>query len=94
MNSLVKQWRQDDRYPLTRKILKNKIEKLIRGTRKLGYKDLPILVAVFIQCEFHLLIYANEWINKRRPECVISHLNIPNWFTRSHPLKGGNCMRG
>ena len=23
-------------------------------------------------------------------ECVLSHLNIRNWFTRSHPSNGGD----
>ena len=28
------------------------------------------------------------WINKECSECIIPYLNIPYWFTQSHPSKG------
>jgi predicted Zn-dependent protease len=44
-------------------------------------------------CDFLLLIDVNEWINNECDECVLPHLNICDWFTRSHPSKGENRTR-
>jgi hypothetical protein len=35
----------------------------------------------------------NEWINNECAESMLSHLNIPNWFTHSHPSKAENHPR-
>ena len=51
------------------------------------------------QCDFLLLIDVNEWTNNECAECMLPHLNICHWCTRSHPSKGENrgesckCMR-
>ncbi len=37
------------------------------------------------QCDFLLLIDVNEWINNECAEGMLPHLNICDWFTRSHP---------
>jgi hypothetical protein len=39
-------------------------------------------------CDFLFLTDVNDWIIGEYAECVIPHLNIRNWFTRSHPSKG------
>jgi hypothetical protein len=44
-------------------------------------------------CHFLLLIDVNEWINNECAECVLPHLNIRDWSTRSHPSKGESCTR-
>jgi hypothetical protein len=43
--------------------------------------------------DFLLLVNVNEWINNECAECALPHLNIRDWFTRSHPLKGENRTR-
>jgi hypothetical protein len=43
----------------------------------------------FFCCYFLLLIDVNEWIDDECAECVLPHLNIRDWFTRSH-LSGEN----
>ncbi len=45
------------------------------------------------QCDFHPLIDVNEWINDECAECMLRHLNICDWFTRSHPSNGENRTR-
>jgi hypothetical protein len=40
--------------------------------------------------DFLLLKDVNEWIINERAECVLPHINIRNWFTRSHPSKEDN----
>ena len=43
--------------------------------------------------DFLLLIDVNERINNRCAEGVLLRLYIRDWFTRSHPSKGGNRTR-
>ena len=40
--------------------------------------------------DFRLLTDVIEWANNECSECMISHLNISNRFTFSHPLKEEN----
>jgi hypothetical protein len=44
----------------------------------------------FFAAFFLLLTDVNERTNKGCAECVLPHLYIRDWFTRSHPSKGGN----
>lgn len=37
--------------------------------------------------QFSLLMDVNELINKECFKCVISYLNLSNWFTHSHPYQ-------
>jgi hypothetical protein len=59
------------------------------GKSSLAYKG-PFTI---FGCDFLLLIDVNEWINNECAECVLPHLNIRDWFTRSHPSKGENRTR-
>ena len=52
----------------------------------------PFTRAIFC-CDFVLLMDVNEWINNECPECVLPHLSICDWITRSHPSKGENRTR-
>jgi hypothetical protein len=52
-----------------------------------------MLIACSHERYFLLLTNVNEWINNECAECVLPHLNICDWFTRSHPLKGENRTR-
>ena len=44
----------------------------------------------FFATMFFFFIDVKDWINNNCAECVLSHLNICDWFTRSHPSKGEN----
>lgn len=52
------------------------INEKLRETKK-------VWMVLYFWCDLQLLTDVNEQIT----ECAISHLNIPKWFTRSHPLK-------
>ena len=47
----------------------------------------------FLVPDFLLLTDVNELIDSEYSECMISHLNISNCFTHSHPSKAENCDR-
>ena len=47
----------------------------------------------FLVPDFLLLTDVNELIHNEYSECMISHLNISNWFTHSHPSKAENFDR-
>ena len=69
----------------------SKMKKLFTIARKAWMFSFSIFAVISTACYFLLLLDVNVWIDKECSECVISHLNIYNQFTDSHPLKGENC---
>ena len=43
---------------------------------------------IFCYDMFFFFIDVKDWINNNCSECVLSHLNICDWFIRTHPSKG------
>ncbi len=54
---------------------------------------LRFTIAIFAAIFSFYIIDVNEWINNEYAECMLPHLNICDWFTRSHSSKGENRTR-